>query len=102
MHAVPVLQGPTRDDRDLPRGWQGLLFNVHYARSVACQQSPRGIATVVQPNSPADIDARGSGAAGVWAGQPKHAEGAVARASCVGRVRRGARTYIIYDLLIFS
>ena len=63
MHAVPVLQGPTRDDRDLPRGWQGLLFNVHYARSVACQQSPRGIATVVQPNSPADIDARGSEAA---------------------------------------
>ena len=53
---------------------------VNYARSVARQQSLQGIATVVQPNRPADIDARGSGAAGVLAGPPKHAEGLLRRA----------------------
>ena len=41
------------------------------------------------------------GAAGVWDGQTKHAEGAVARAGGVGRAGRGARTHIIYDSLIF-
>ena len=40
----------------------------HYACSLACQQSLRGIATVVLPNRPTDQDAGGSGAAGVWAG----------------------------------
>ena len=41
---------------------------VHDARSLACQQSLRGIATVVLPNRTTDQDAGGSGAAGVWAG----------------------------------
>ena len=72
MHAVTV---PVR-----PPPGPGLVLHdseavvtVHYARSVACQESTRGIATVVKPNRPADIivyyyyrdiDARGSGAAG--------------------------------------
>jgi len=47
--------------------------SVHYARS-ACNQSQRGIATVVLPNRPADTDAGGSGGAGVWAG-PGNATG---------------------------
>ena len=77
---------------------------VHYARSVACQESTRGIATVVKPNRPADIDARGSGAAGapghgtVWAQWAAETRGGtLARAGSVGRARRGARTHIIYD-----
>ena len=89
-------------DSDLPRG----SGPVHYAsaRSVACQQSrcQQGIATVtvVQPNRPADIDARGSGAAtaGVWAGPPKHwhAGGAVAHAGAgPGEVPRHI-SYMIY------
>ena len=52
-------------------------------------------------NRPADIDTCGSGGAGVWAGPPKHARSAVARACGVGRARLGARTHIIYDLLFF-
>ena len=44
------------------------LADVHYSRSVACQQYQRGIATVVLPNRAAGIDAGGSGAAGVRAG----------------------------------
>lgn len=54
---------------------------VHLARSTACNQSLRGIATVVLPNRPTDIDAGGSGAAGAWTGpgrkkrQPPSAQG---------------------------
>ena len=49
---------------------------IHYARSVACNQSQRGIASVAVRNRPADVDAGGSGAAssGLWAGPPKNAE----------------------------
>ena len=49
---------------------------LHYASSVACNQSQRGgIATVVKGNSPADVDSAGSGAAGLWAGPLKNAGG---------------------------
>ena len=68
---------------------------VHYAHSVACQQSQRGIATVVLPSRTADIDTGGSWAAGVWAGPPKHARGAwrvLARAMQVP----GHISYVIY------
>ena len=73
------------------------LADVHYSRSVACQQYQRGIATVVLPNRAAGIDAGGSGAAGVWVGPLKHAGGAVARPRPSSA---GARTHIIHDLLI--
>ena len=46
---------------------------VHYARSVAYNQSQRGIATVVLRNSPADVEAGVSGSAWLWAGPPKNA-----------------------------
>ena len=52
---------------------------VHYARSVACHQSLRGIATVVLPNRPANAEAGGSGAAWGWAGPSKLAGGPRAR-----------------------
>ena len=52
---------------------------VHYARSTACHQSLRGIATVVLPNRPADAEAGGCGAAGGWAGPSKLAGGPTAR-----------------------
>ena len=44
---------------------------VHYVCSTACQQSLRGISTVVLPNRPADAEAGGSGAAGGGLGRPK-------------------------------
>ena len=43
----------------------------HYANSARCNQSPRGIATVVLPSRPTDVEAGGSGAAEVWAGPPR-------------------------------
>lgn len=52
---------------------------VHYARSAACNQSPRGIATVVLPNRPGDAEAGGSGAAGGWVGPSRLASGSRAR-----------------------
>ena len=52
---------------------------VHYARSAACHQSPRGIATVVLPNRPGDAEAGGSGAAGGWVGPSRLASGSRAR-----------------------
>ena len=71
---------------------------VHYASSVACEQSQRGIATVVQPKRPADIDERGPGAAGVWVGQPKPPEAhqrAPAASAWPGEVP-GHKSYMIY------
>ena len=44
---------------------------VHYARSAPCNQSVRGIATVVLPSRPTDVEAGGSGAAEAWAGPPR-------------------------------
>ena len=43
----------------------------HYANSARCNQSPRGIATVVLPSRPTDVEAGGSGAAEAWAGPPR-------------------------------
>jgi len=43
----------------------------HYANSALCNQSPRGIATVVLPSRPTDVEAGGSGAAEAWAGPPR-------------------------------
>ena len=40
---------------------------VHYARSAPCNQSVRGIATVVLPSRPSDVEAGGSRAAEAWA-----------------------------------
>ena len=47
---------------------------LHFARSIACNQSERGITTVVLPNKSGDMDAGGSGASGVWIGPPKNAD----------------------------
>ena len=44
---------------------------VHYARSAQCNQSVRGIATVVLPRRSTDVEAGGSGAAEAWAGPPR-------------------------------
>ena len=46
--------------------------SLHYARSRACNQSLRGIGTVVLPNRPADNEAGGSGAAAAWVGPIRH------------------------------
>ena len=70
---------------------------VHYARSTACHQSLRGIATVVLPKRPADAEASGSGAAGGWAGPSKLAGGPTAR-PCPSMT--GASILIVYDLVI--
>ena len=43
----------------------------HYANSARCNQSSRGIATVVLPSRPTDVEAGGSGAAEAWAGPPR-------------------------------
>ena len=43
----------------------------HYANSARCNQSVRGIATVVLPSRPTDVEAGGSGAAEAWAGPPR-------------------------------
>ena len=43
----------------------------HYANSARCNESPRGIATVVLPSRPTDVEAGGSGAAEAWAGPPR-------------------------------
>ena len=52
----------------------------HYANSARCNQSPRGIATVVLPSRPTDVEAGDSGAAeAAWAGPP--------RRRCFGRVQ---------------
>ena len=46
---------------------------VHYARSAPCNQSVRGIATVVTvlPSRPTDVEAGGSGAAEAWDDPPR-------------------------------
>ena len=44
---------------------------VHYANSAQCNQSVRGIATVVLPSRASDAEAGGSGAAEAWAGPPR-------------------------------
>ena len=73
---------------------------IHYARSVACNQSQRGIASVAVRNRPADVDAGGSGAAssGLWAGPPKNAGGSRYR-PCPSPAgdRNSALICIIYD-----
>ena len=71
---------------------------VHYARSVACHQSLRGIAVVVLPSRPADAEAGGSGAAGGWAGPSKLTGGTMARPR---PSMTGASVHIVYYLLIF-
>ena len=65
--------------------------SIHYARSPRCNQSKRGIATIVLPNRPADTDAGGSGGAGVWAG-PGNATGR--RRQRPGSGSAGARHFI--------
>ena len=71
---------------------------VHYARSVACNQSLRGISTVVLPNRPADAEAGGSGAAGGWAGPSKLTGGTMTRPR---PSMTRASIHIVYDLLLF-
>ena len=51
---------------------------VHYANSAQCNQSVRGIATVVLPSRASDAEAGGSGAAEAWAG-PQRRGGPVQR-----------------------
>ena len=43
----------------------------HYANSARCNQSLRGIATVVLPSRSTDVEAGGSGAAEAWSGPPR-------------------------------
>ena len=57
---------------------------VHYANSARCNQSVRGIATVVLPSRASDVEAGGSGAAEAWAGPPR-------RGGPVRRQRMGAQ-----------
>lgn len=80
---------------------------VHLARSPACNQSQRGIATVVLPNRPTDIDAGGSGAAGVWSGRPQVGARRRARPSsagccdiCAYIIQIKGKMHIIYYIII--
>ena len=62
--AAPVcLNGMALYDLPVPQS-----AAVDWASSHSCHNNQQGLATVVLPNKPADIEAGGLGAAGVWAG----------------------------------
>lgn len=77
---------------------------VHLARSTACNQSQRGIATVMLPNRPTDIDAGGSGAAGVWSGPGARSRQRPSSAgrydTCMYIIQIERNLHILYSILI--